>query len=48
MIAHHEGAIEMANVEIAKGSNPDAIAIAKTIIADQQAEVDQMKQMLGA
>ncbi len=47
MISHHQGAIEMAQAEIAHGQNPDAIAMAKSIITTQQAEIDQMKQMLG-
>jgi uncharacterized protein (DUF305 family) len=47
MIGHHQGAIEMANTEIAKGASPDMIAMAKNIVTAQQAEIDQMKQMLG-
>jgi uncharacterized protein (DUF305 family) len=47
MISHHQGAIEMAQAEIAHGQNPDAIGMAKSIITTQQAEIDQMKQMLG-
>jgi len=47
MISHHQGAIGMAQAEIAHGQNPDAIALAKSIIATAQAEIDQMKQMLG-
>jgi uncharacterized protein (DUF305 family) len=48
MISHHQGAIEMAKVEIADGKNVDMITMAKNIVAAQQAEIDQMKQMLGA
>ncbi|MFN8032512.1 MAG: DUF305 domain-containing protein [Mycobacterium sp.] len=47
MIAHHQGAIEMANTEIAKGQSADMITMAKSIVTAQQAEIDQMKQMLG-
>lgn len=47
MIAHHTGAIEMANVEIAQGSNPDAIQMARTIAESQQREIDAMRQLLG-
>jgi uncharacterized protein (DUF305 family) len=47
MIGHHEGAIGMANTEIADGVNPDAKALAKQIVTAQQGEIDQMKQMLG-
>ncbi|MET4427049.1 uncharacterized protein (DUF305 family) [Mycolicibacterium sp. 624] len=48
MIGHHEGAITMANTEIADGANTDAKALAKQIVTAQQTEIDQMKQMLGA
>lgn len=47
MIEHHEGAIEMANNEIADGSNPDAQEMARTIVATQQQEIDRMQQLLG-
>ena len=47
MIAHHQGAIEMAKAEIANGENVDAKSLANNIITTQQAEIGQMKQMLG-
>jgi uncharacterized protein (DUF305 family) len=47
MISHHQGAIEMAKAEIANGENVDARRLAQTIIDTQQAEIGQMKQMLG-
>ncbi|WP_413642679.1 DUF305 domain-containing protein [Mycobacterium sp. RTGN5] len=47
MIGHHQGAIDMANTEVAKGQSADMIAMAKTMITAQQAEINQMKQMLG-
>ncbi|MDJ0471987.1 DUF305 domain-containing protein, partial [Rhodococcoides fascians] len=47
MIAHHTGAIEMANTEIADGSNPDALEMARTIVATQQQEIDTMQRLLG-
>ncbi|WP_037163403.1 DUF305 domain-containing protein [Rhodococcoides fascians] len=46
MIAHHTGAIEMANTEIADGSNPDAQDMARTIVATQQQEIDTMQRLL--
>lgn len=46
MTVHHQGAIEMATTERAKGSNPQAVALAGEIESSQSAEVDQMKQML--
>lgn len=48
MIEHHEGAVDMAETEVAEGQNPDAIAMAKEIISTQEAEIDQMKQLLGS
>lgn len=47
MIAHHEGAIGMAETELADGENVDAKGLAQQIIDGQQAEIDRMKTMLG-
>ncbi|MGE5695239.1 MAG: DUF305 domain-containing protein [Candidatus Sericytochromatia bacterium] len=47
MIDHHRGAIEMARDELAHGKNPDVLYLARTIVTEQQAEIDQMKKMLG-
>jgi uncharacterized protein (DUF305 family) len=47
MISHHQGAIEMAKAEVANGDNVDAKSLAKTIVTTQEAEIGQMKQMLG-
>lgn len=46
MTTHHQGAIEMAKTEQANGSNPQAIALAKSIESSQTAEVTEMSQML--
>lgn len=46
MISHHQGAVEMANAEIANGANLDAVAMAETMAATQEAEIEQMKRML--
>lgn len=46
MIGHHEGAIEMAKVEVGAGKSPEMTALARSIITAQQAEIDQMKKML--
>lgn len=48
MIAHHEGAISMSDDVKANGSNADVIALADTIIAAQQAEIEEMKAALSA
>ena len=47
MIGHHEGAIKMANVELANGANADAKTLAQQIVTAQQGEITQMKQLLG-
>ncbi|SDQ68926.1 DUF305 domain-containing protein [Thermostaphylospora chromogena] len=46
MIEHHDGAIDMAKTELSQGTNPEAKDLAETIIAAQQGEIDQMKQIL--
>lgn len=46
MITHHQGAIEMADTEIAQGSNPDALALAQSIKTTQTAEITTMQQLL--
>ena len=46
MIMHHQGAIEMADTEIAEGSNPEALALAESIKTSQTAEIAEMQQLL--
>jgi uncharacterized protein (DUF305 family) len=47
MIDHHKGAVAMAHDEVAQGKNRDLIYLAQRIISGQQAEIDEMKRMLG-
>lgn len=47
MIAHHEGAVEMAQTQIDEGTNPDAVELAQTIINAQTAEIQEMKDLLA-
>jgi uncharacterized protein (DUF305 family) len=47
MIAHHKGAIQMAQVELTHGSNSDAKALAGRMIKEQQAEIAAMQKMLA-
>lgn len=47
MIGHHEGAVTMAQTEIDDGRNPDAVAMARSIVETQNKEIDAMKRMLG-
>ncbi|GAA1938306.1 DUF305 domain-containing protein [Microbacterium aoyamense] len=46
MTMHHEGAIDMAQDEVDNGHNPDAIAMAQTIIDTQTAEIATMQELL--
>ncbi|BBZ35895.1 DUF305 domain-containing protein [Mycolicibacterium confluentis] len=48
MIAHHQGAVEMAKAELANGVNADAKTLAQHIIDAQEAEIAQMQKMLGS
>jgi uncharacterized protein (DUF305 family) len=47
MIQHHQGAIEMAKTELSQGASTDAKALAQKIIDGQQAEITEMKGLLG-
>jgi len=46
MTTHHQGAVTMAKTELAAGANPQAKALAKSIIASQTAEITQMQKLL--
>lgn len=46
MIAHHQGAVEMAGTELEDGQNPEALKLAQAIVDDQQAEIAEMEQLL--
>ncbi|MFC0505288.1 DUF305 domain-containing protein [Micromonospora costi] len=46
MIAHHNGAIDMAKTERERGSNPAAKALAAKIASDQEAEVKTLQRIL--
>jgi uncharacterized protein (DUF305 family) len=48
MIQHHEGAIDMAQDEVDDGQNPDAVALAQEIVDTQQAEIEEMQELLTA
>ncbi|MFD4351919.1 DUF305 domain-containing protein [Nocardia sp. NPDC058518] len=47
MIAHHEGAVAMAETELSGGVNPQSRQLATKIMADQEAEIATMRGMLG-
>ncbi len=46
MIPHHQGAIDMARIQLAAGSDPENMELARHIIADQQQEIDAMRAWL--
>ena len=43
MIAHHEGAIDMAEVVLDDGSNAEALTLANAIVSAQATEIDILK-----
>lgn len=47
MIAHHQGAITMATSETVDGQSTDAVALAKAIVSDQEAEIQKMQDLLA-
>ncbi len=48
MIEHHEGPVEMAEIEQADGEYPEATDLAGTIASSQTAEIDQMEELLDS
>lgn len=48
MIGLNQGAIELANSEVASGKNVDAVSLAKQISKARQAEITQMQDMLAS
>ena len=48
MIAHHEGAVKMAQDVLASGKHPEVNALASAIIESQQAEIEDLKTIVGS
>ncbi|HEU4514081.1 MAG TPA: DUF305 domain-containing protein [Nocardioidaceae bacterium] len=46
MIEHHQGAVEMAEVEVEEGESAQAVKLAEEIISAQEEEISQMQDML--
>lgn len=47
MIAHHEGAIDMAEQVLAEGEDAEVAALAEDVLATQEAEIEQMESWQG-
>jgi uncharacterized protein (DUF305 family) len=48
MIAHHEGALSVAQTEIEEGQYPPAVVMARSIASTQQQEIDTIKGILAS
>jgi uncharacterized protein (DUF305 family) len=48
MIAHHEGALTMAEGVLASTTDEQVTALAKSVMTGQSAEITTMKKLLGA
>ena len=44
MIPHHQGAIDMAQIELRSGKDPMLVEMAKKIIEAQEKEIEQLKK----
>ncbi len=47
MIGHHQGAIDMAEIELKHGKDPEARRLAEQVIAAQAAEIRQIEAWLA-
>jgi uncharacterized protein (DUF305 family) len=48
MIPHHQGAVEMAQIVLEHGSDPEVKKLAEAVIAAQEAEIKWMQDWLAA
>jgi uncharacterized protein (DUF305 family) len=47
MISHHQGAVAMAQTELAQGQSPEATKLAGTIVTTQEREISYMNDLLS-
>lgn len=47
MIAHHQGAVDMAKVQLEYGKDPEMRKLAENIISSQEVEIKEMKDWLS-
>ncbi|MDT0308345.1 DUF305 domain-containing protein [Streptomyces sp. DSM 44917] len=47
MTEHHEGAVAMAETELAEGAFPPALELAEAVVTTQTAEIQRMSRLLG-
>ena len=47
MLAHHQGAVEMANTELSTGKDPAAKALAQSIVTSQSQEISEIQTLLA-
>lgn len=48
MLAHHEGAVDMARYQLQHGKDPEMRKLAENIIQAQQTEIDQLNRWIKA
>jgi len=48
MVAHHEGAVEMAQAEVSGGRHAGAVEMAQAVVDTQTAEIEQMRDLLAS
>jgi uncharacterized protein (DUF305 family) len=47
MVAHHEGAVAMAEQHLEEGAKPEVLEFSARVAEDQRAEVERMREMLA-
>ncbi|WP_430737385.1 CopM family metallochaperone [Psychrobacter sp. VH5] len=48
MLPHHRGAVDMAEVQLEYGKDPEMLQLAQEIIAAQQPKIEQMQNWIKA